>query len=60
MPEHDVLPPDLTATDLVAHLAEISGLPRTAARERTADVLRHVGLFEERYRPSDEGRVGKV
>jgi len=50
MPEHDVLPPDLTATDLVAHLAEISGLPRTAARERTADVLRHVGLFEERYR----------
>jgi ABC-2 type transport system ATP-binding protein len=51
MPEHDVLPPDLTATDLVAHLAEMSGLPRTAARERTADVLRHVGLFEERYRP---------
>ena len=50
MPEHDVLPPDLTATDLVAHLAEVSGLPRTAARERTADVLRHVGLFEERYR----------
>ncbi len=51
MPEHDVLPPDLSATDLVAHLAEMSGLPRTAARERTADVLRHVGLFEERYRP---------
>jgi ABC-2 type transport system ATP-binding protein len=50
MPEHDVLPPDLTATDLVAHLAEMSGLPRIAARERTADVLRHVGLFEERYR----------
>ncbi len=51
MPEHDVLPPDLSATDLVAHLGEISGLPRNAARERTADVLRHVGLFEERYRP---------
>jgi ABC-2 type transport system ATP-binding protein len=51
MPEHDVLPPDLTATDLVSHLGEISGLPRDAARERTADVLRHVGLFEERYRP---------
>ncbi len=50
MPEHDVLPPDLTATDLVAHLAEMSGLPRESARERTADVLRHVGLFEERYR----------
>ncbi len=51
MPEHDVLPPDVSATDLVTHLAEMSGLPRTAARERTAEVLRHVGLFEERYRP---------
>jgi ABC-2 type transport system ATP-binding protein len=50
MPEHDCLPPDSTATDFVAHLAMISGLPRTAARERTAEVLRHVGLYEERYR----------
>jgi ABC-2 type transport system ATP-binding protein len=50
MPEHDCLPPDTTATDWVAHLALISGLPRTSARERTAEVLRHVGLYEERYR----------
>jgi ABC-2 type transport system ATP-binding protein len=50
MPEHDVLPPDVSATDLVTHLAEMSGLPRSAARERAAEVLRHVGLFEERYR----------
>ena len=50
MPEHDALPADASATDLVAHVAEISGLPRTAARERTAEVLRHVGLYEERYR----------
>ena len=50
MPEHDALPPDSSATDLVAHLAEMSGLPRVAARERTAEVLRHVGLYEERYR----------
>ncbi len=50
MPEHDVLPPDLSATELVAHLARISGLPAAAARERTAEVLRHVGLYEERYR----------
>ncbi len=50
MPEHDCLPPDVTATDWVSHLALISGLPRTAARERTAEVLRHVGLYEERYR----------
>ena len=51
MPEHDVLPPDTSATELVAHLAQISGLPAAASRERTADVLRHVGLYEERYRP---------
>jgi ABC-2 type transport system ATP-binding protein len=50
MPEHDCLPPDVSATDFVAHMGEINGLPRTAARERTAEVLRHVGLFEERYR----------
>jgi ABC-2 type transport system ATP-binding protein len=51
MPEHDCLPPDVTATELVVHLARMSGLPSTAARERTADTLRHVGLAEERYRP---------
>jgi ABC-2 type transport system ATP-binding protein len=50
MPEHDCLPPDVGATDFVTHMARISGLPRTVARERTAEVLRHVGLYEERYR----------
>ena len=51
MPEHDCLPPDVSATEFVVHMAQLSGLPRAAARERTADVLRHVGLYEERYRP---------
>jgi ABC-2 type transport system ATP-binding protein len=50
MPEHDCLPLDMTATDFVSHMAQINGLPRAAARERTAETLRHVGLFEERYR----------
>jgi ABC-2 type transport system ATP-binding protein len=50
MPEHDCLPPDVGATEFVSHMARISGLPRSAARERTAEVLRHVGLYEERYR----------
>jgi len=50
MPEHDALPPDSSATDFVAHLAQVSGRPASAARERTAEVLRHVGLQEERYR----------
>jgi ABC-2 type transport system ATP-binding protein len=50
MPEYDCLPPDASATDFVTHMAQMSGLPKTAARERTAEVLRHVGLYEERYR----------
>jgi len=50
MPEHDCLPADVSATEFVTHMARMSGLPATAARERTADTLRHVGLFEERYR----------
>ncbi len=50
MPEHDCLPTDVTATEFVSHMARLSGLPRSASRERTAETLRHVGLFEERYR----------
>jgi ABC-2 type transport system ATP-binding protein len=50
MPEHDCLPPDVSATEFVTHMGRMSGLPASAARERAADVLRHVGLYEERYR----------
>jgi ABC-2 type transport system ATP-binding protein len=50
MPEHDSLPPDLSAAEFVTHLGRISGLPRTVARERASEALRHVGLYEERYR----------
>jgi len=50
MPEHDCLPPDVSGTEFVTHLGRMSGLPRTAARERAAESLRHVGLYEERYR----------
>lgn len=51
MPEHECLPPEMSAAEFVGFLARCSGLPATAARERAADVLRHVGLYEERYRP---------
>src|SRR6266545_2982515 len=51
MPEHECLPPDMPATEFVVHMARMSGLPATVARERAADTLRHVGLYEERYRP---------
>ncbi len=51
MPESDCLPPDVSATDFVSHMGRLSGLPAAATRERAAEVLRHVGLYEERYRP---------
>jgi ABC-2 type transport system ATP-binding protein len=51
MPEYECLPPDVSATEFVVHMARVSGLPAAAARERAADTLRHVGLYEERYRP---------
>ncbi|MFK5690251.1 ATP-binding cassette domain-containing protein [Ornithinimicrobium sp. LYQ92] len=50
MPEHDCLPPDMRCIDFVVHMGRMSGLPPAPARERAADVLRHVGLAEERYR----------
>jgi len=51
LPEHDCLPNDVSATDFVSHMGRMAGLPAAVARERTAEVLRHVGLYEERYRP---------
>ena len=50
MPEHDCLPSLVSAAEFLTHMAEVSGLPPSMARTRAADTLRHVGLFEERYR----------
>jgi len=50
MPEHDCLPTQTSAAEFLTHMAEVSGLPPAMARTRAADTLRHVGLFEERYR----------
>ena len=49
-PEHECLPPELTAADLVRHLAELRGLSRTDAIRRASEVLFAVGLEEERSR----------
>jgi ABC-2 type transport system ATP-binding protein len=51
MPEHDCLPPDQTAADVVGTLGELAGLPPRAARQRTSEVLDLVGLDEARFRP---------
>jgi ABC-2 type transport system ATP-binding protein len=50
-PEHDALPPDVAAHDVVRHLAELHGLPRREATGRASDALWEVGLGEERFRP---------
>ena len=51
MPEHDCLPTGITASEFLTHMAQVSGIPPAYARTRAANVLRHVGLDEERYRP---------
>ena len=51
MPEHDCLPLDQSAADLVATFGEIAGLPARAARQRASDMLDLVGLDEARFRP---------
>jgi ABC-2 type transport system ATP-binding protein len=51
VPEHDALPPDVAAHDVVRHLAELHGLPRREATSRASDALWEVGLGEERFRP---------
>jgi ABC-2 type transport system ATP-binding protein len=51
MPEHDCLPLDQSAADVVGTFGELSGLPARAARQRASDVLDLVGLDEARFRP---------
>ena len=58
MPEHDCLPDFMTASEFLSHMAQISGIPPKHARTRAADMLRHVGLDEERYRHIKEYSTG--
>ncbi len=58
MPEHDCLPTDQTAADVVATLGELAGLPVHDARQRASDVLDLVGLDEARFRPIEGFSTG--
>lgn len=58
MPEHDCLPSAITASEFLGHMAQMSGIPPAYARTRAADILRHVGLDEERYRHIEEYSTG--
>jgi ABC-2 type transport system ATP-binding protein len=50
-PEDDRFPPDVKASELVRHFAEMRGIPHRAAVVRASEVLFEVGLGEERFRP---------
>ena len=58
MPETEALPSNMNASEFLMHMAQVSGLPPSHARTRAADILRHVGLDEERYRAIGEYSTG--
>jgi ABC-2 type transport system ATP-binding protein len=58
MPEHDCLPLDQTAADVVSTLGELSGLPPRAARQRASEVLDLAGLDEARFRAVGDFSTG--
>jgi ABC-2 type transport system ATP-binding protein len=58
MPERQAIPLGMTAVELCTFGAELSGLPRAAALERTHAVLELVGLGDKRYQPVDGYSTG--
>jgi ABC-2 type transport system ATP-binding protein len=58
MPEYEALPSNMNASEFLMHMAQVSGLPPSHARMRAADILRHVGLDEERYRQIGQYSTG--
>lgn len=58
-PEHDCLPPDVSAHDIVRHVAELHGIPAREAQTRASDALYEVGLGEERNRHTGTMSTGQ-
>lgn len=58
MPENDCLPPDLSALEFLLFQAQLSGIPSAQARNRSADILRHLRMGEERFRPMGQYSTG--
>jgi len=58
MPEHDCLPPHLTAVGFVSYFGQLSGLSADVAMERTHQTLDYVGMGEERYREIESYSTG--
>ncbi len=58
LPEHECLPPSLSAVALVAYLGRLSGMGRSDALQRAHEVFDFVALGEERYRLIGEFSTG--
>ncbi|MEM7352588.1 MAG: ABC transporter ATP-binding protein [Acidobacteriota bacterium] len=58
MPERDSFIAGMTAVRFVRLMAELSGLPPSAALERTHEALYYVGLGEARYRKLETYSLG--
>lgn len=58
MPESESFIAGINAVQFVTHMAQLSGLPKTAAIERSHEVLQYVGLGESRYRNLETYSLG--
>jgi ABC-2 type transport system ATP-binding protein len=58
MPENESFVPGITAVRFVRMMAELSGLPPSAAMERAHEALFYVGLGEARYRKMETFSLG--
>ena len=59
MPESDVFLAGMTAVELCAYAAELSGLPRTEALQRAHAALYYAGLEDKRYQNVDGYSTGQ-
>lgn len=59
MPERDVYLPGMTAVEMVAYAARLSGLPAKEALRRSHEALHFVGLEDKRYALTDGYSTGQ-
>ena len=54
MPEHDCIPNQMTGVEFLIEMGQVSGLDYQTATQRTHEILGHLRMGEEKYRPIDE------
>ena len=54
MPEHDCIPNHMTGVEFLIEMGQVSGLDYQTATQRTHEILGHLRMGEEKYRPIDE------